>query len=127
MACASCARAACSLSRSDWARHAGSCRDSRKPDTKMCDCSSIAPAKPAPCWRSADMCGIAGILRLDEAPPPAVGEIEAMVGALEHRGPDEFGMYRDERASLGHARLSIIDLKSGQQPLANEDDTLWVV
>jgi len=73
------------------------------------------------------MCGIAGILRLEEGAPPAVGEIDAMVGALQHRGPDEFGLYRDERAALGHARLSIIDLKTGQQPLANEDDTLWVI
>ena len=73
------------------------------------------------------MCGIAGIVRLADAAPPAVGEIEAMVGALQHRGPDEFGLYRDERTALGHARLSILDLKTGQQPLANEDDTLWVV
>jgi asparagine synthase (glutamine-hydrolysing) len=87
----------------------------------------MAEAKSASYSRSGDMCGIAGILRLGEAAPPAIGEIEAMVGALEHRGPDEFGLYRDERASLGHARLSIIDLKTGQQPLANEDDTLWVV
>ena len=51
----------------------------------------------------------------------------AMVGALRHRGPDEFGVYRDARAGLGHARLSIIDLATGQQPLSNEDGTLWIV
>ena len=50
-----------------------------------------------------------------------------MAGALHHRGPDEFGVYRDARAGLAHARLSIIDLATGQQPLANEDETLWVV
>lgn len=50
-----------------------------------------------------------------------------MVGAQRHRGPDEFGLYRDQHAGLGHARLSIIDIASGQQPLANEDDTIWVV
>ena len=49
-----------------------------------------------------------------------------MAGALHHRGPDEFGVYRDERAGLAHARLSIIDLATGQQPLSNEDGTLWV-
>jgi asparagine synthase (glutamine-hydrolysing) len=49
-----------------------------------------------------------------------------MVSALRHRGPDEFGLYRDDRAGLGHARLSIIDLASGQQPLCNEDGTLWI-
>ena len=50
-----------------------------------------------------------------------------MAGALHHRGPDEFGVYRDARAGLAHARLSIIDLATGQQPLCNEDETLWVV
>ena len=47
--------------------------------------------------------------------------------ALRHRGPDELGVYRDGRVGLGHARLSIIDLATGQQPLANEDGTLWIV
>ena len=50
-----------------------------------------------------------------------------MVGALRHRGPDEFGLYRDRLVGLGHARLSIIDLATGQQPLCNEDGTIWVV
>ena len=50
-----------------------------------------------------------------------------MVRAIRHRGPDEYGMYRDRRAGLVHARLSLIDLASGQQPLANEDGTLWIV
>jgi asparagine synthase (glutamine-hydrolysing) len=50
-----------------------------------------------------------------------------MAAALEHRGPDELGLYRDERAGLAHTRLSIIDLATGQQPLTNEDETLWLV
>ena len=50
-----------------------------------------------------------------------------MVGALQHRGPDEFGLYRDAVAGLGHARLSIIDITTGQQPMSNERGTLWVV
>jgi len=50
-----------------------------------------------------------------------------MVGAIRYRGPDEFGLYRDGRAGLVHARLSIIDLATGQQPLSNEDGTLWVI
>jgi asparagine synthase (glutamine-hydrolysing) len=50
-----------------------------------------------------------------------------MAAALAHRGPDEFGLYRAPRAGLAHARLSIIDLATGQQPLANEDGTLWIV
>ncbi len=73
------------------------------------------------------MCGIAGMVALREnMPPPGLEEIGAMVGALRHRGPDEFGLYRDRHAGLGHARLSIIDLAGGQQPLCNEDGTLWI-
>jgi asparagine synthase (glutamine-hydrolysing) len=74
------------------------------------------------------MCGIAGVVALREgAPPPSVDDLAAMVGALRHRGPDEFGLYRDRRAGLGHARLSIIDLATGQQPLSNEDGSIWIV
>src|SRR5262245_5169105 len=50
-----------------------------------------------------------------------------MVGALQHRGPDESGMYRDDRVALGHARLSIIDLATGQQPMTDETGTRWLV
>ena len=74
------------------------------------------------------MCGIAGIVALrDGAAPPSPEQLRRMAAALRHRGPDELGIYRDPRAGLAHARLSIIDLASGQQPLANEDDALWVV
>ncbi len=50
-----------------------------------------------------------------------------MASALNHRGPDELGIYRDERAGLAHARLSVIDLATGQQPMSEETDTLWTV
>jgi asparagine synthase (glutamine-hydrolysing) len=74
------------------------------------------------------MCGIAGVVSLrDGLPPPALDDLAVMASALRHRGPDELGIYRDERAGLAHARLSIIDLATGQQPLSNEDGTLWVV
>ncbi len=74
------------------------------------------------------MCGIAGSYALRRGlPPPALEDVRAMVGSLRHRGPDEFGLYRDDRVALGHARLSIIDLATGQQPLANEDGSVWLV
>ena len=70
------------------------------------------------------MCGIAGIVSLDsQRAGPTQEQLAAMAGALRHRGPDEFGTYRDDRAGLAHARLSIIDLAAGQQPMANEDET----
>jgi asparagine synthase (glutamine-hydrolysing) len=74
------------------------------------------------------VCGIAGIvhLRSDGGPPPTVEQLERMAASLRHRGPDEFGVYRDRLAGLAHARLSIIDLSTGQQPLSNEDGTLWI-
>ncbi len=53
--------------------------------------------------------------------------LERMTSALRHRGPDETGLYLDDRVGLGHARLSIIDLASGTQPIHNEDRTLWIV
>jgi asparagine synthase (glutamine-hydrolysing) len=73
------------------------------------------------------MCGIAGIVnRRGALDAPQLEELGAMIGALRHRGPDEFGIYRDRHAGLGHARLSIIDLATGQQPLSNETGAVWV-
>jgi len=74
------------------------------------------------------MCGVAGIVSLSSAAtPPSREALLRMVGALAHRGPDERGLYRDERAGLAHARLSIIDISSGQQPLADAGGTTWIV
>jgi asparagine synthase (glutamine-hydrolysing) len=72
------------------------------------------------------MCGIAGyVSALGEAWSEPV--IERMADAIRHRGPDGSGFYRDRHAVLGHRRLSIIDLALGHQPMANEDETLWIV
>jgi len=73
------------------------------------------------------MCGIAGVVSLRPGlPPVAIEDLARMTGALAHRGPDEFGVYRDGMAGLAHARLSIIDLATGQQPLTNESESLWI-
>jgi asparagine synthase (glutamine-hydrolysing) len=73
------------------------------------------------------MCGIAGIVALaDNAAPPGREALLRMAHALDHRGPDELGLYVDDHAGLAHTRLSIIDLATGQQPLSNEAGTLWV-
>jgi asparagine synthase (glutamine-hydrolysing) len=74
------------------------------------------------------MCGIAGIVALSPAAaPPEREALIRMASVLRHRGPDELGIYRDERAGLAHARLSIIDLAHGQQPMTTEDGHLHVV
>ncbi|MFN7964619.1 MAG: asparagine synthase (glutamine-hydrolyzing) [Acidobacteriota bacterium] len=72
------------------------------------------------------MCGIAGILdrRGDAVPQPA--ELAAMIAAVRHRGPDGFGLRRDGACGLAHARLSIIDLSTGDQPMCNEDGSVWI-
>ena len=73
------------------------------------------------------MCGIAGAVRLEPGAPLDDLLLRRMIGALRHRGPDAFGTFMDRWAGLAHARLSIIDLGTGQQPLANEDRRLWIV
>jgi asparagine synthase (glutamine-hydrolysing) len=73
------------------------------------------------------MCGICGVLNLRESPPADPDLLRRMVGALAHRGPDDSGGYRDDWVALGQTRLSIIDLSGGSQPMANEDQSLWVV
>jgi asparagine synthase (glutamine-hydrolysing) len=66
------------------------------------------------------MCGIAGILRFN-GPPPERMEIERMTHAVDHRGPDGFGIHLQDRIAIGHRRLSIIDLAGGHQPMLTED------
>ena len=70
------------------------------------------------------MCGIAGLISTVRSREAAMAR---MLAALQHRGPDGEGMYRDEFALLGHRRLSIIDLKGGQQPLRNADGSIQLV
>ena len=65
------------------------------------------------------MCGIAGILK-----PGHAETIRKMTALMVHRGPDDEGYYSDDRISLGHRRLSIVDLVTGHQPIASEDGNL---
>lgn len=72
------------------------------------------------------MCGIAGILSLEGA-PPSLSELGRMNAALRHRGPDDEGFYLVGPAGLAMRRLSIIDLDTGAQPISNETESVWVV
>src|SRR5258706_4812802 len=72
------------------------------------------------------MCGIAGFFALSPRPLAPRGVLERMVEAVRHRGPDDGGVYLDDRAGLGHRRLSIVDLSGGRQPLSTADEKLWV-
>src|SRR5947209_5502494 len=71
------------------------------------------------------MCGIAGVVDLT-GHGVAREALERLCKRLRHRGPDEEGYHFEPPVGLGQTRLSIIDLASGRQPLANEDGTVWV-
>jgi asparagine synthase (glutamine-hydrolysing) len=71
------------------------------------------------------MCGIAGVLNFDGSPVPEE-LLRRMIGTLRHRGPDGDGYFTSGPAGLGHSRLSIIDLAGGDQPMCNEDGSLWI-
>jgi asparagine synthase (glutamine-hydrolysing) len=73
------------------------------------------------------MCGICGKVAFDSSQRVDPALVQRMNDALLHRGPDDEGMYIGGQAVLGHRRLSIIDLQTGKQPIANEDQTVWVV
>lgn len=72
------------------------------------------------------MCGIAGIFDPKGGSEISENTMERMISLIEHRGPDEFGIYIDKNVGFGHARLSIIDLETGQQPMSNEDGSVWI-
>ena len=74
------------------------------------------------------MCGICGIVARDGVLDPTLADaIGPMTDTLYHRGPDGSGLFACSTAVLGHRRLAIIDRAGGKQPLANEDDSCWIV
>ncbi len=73
------------------------------------------------------MCGITGIYSYKSTKPINEIELKKMTKSLIHRGPDEFGYYIKKNIGMGHSRLSIIDLTTGQQPIFNENKSIAVV
>jgi len=71
------------------------------------------------------VCGIYGIVNWNQCPVDK-SQLKARTDTLAHRGPDEEGYYIRKYVGLGHRRLSIIDLGTGQQPMSNEDGTVWI-
>lgn len=72
------------------------------------------------------MCGIAGIVRSDGV-PAGVELLRAMTTVLAHRGPDGDGFFCEGPVGLGHRRLAIIDLATGDQPMASEDGSSVII
>ncbi len=73
------------------------------------------------------MCGICSVYNAQSEELVPRSLIERMTGIISHRGPDESGVHLDGPVGLGIARLSIIDLSGGHQPISNETGDVWVV
>ena len=78
-------------------------------------------------WRGVgNVCGIVGIVRLKSGEPVDKRRLACMGDVLRHRGPDGEGLHVSGPVGLGHRRLAIVDVAGGQQPMANEDQTVWI-
>lgn len=73
------------------------------------------------------MCGICGFIHRRDVHGQPQSLIDAMNETMVHRGPDDAGSYVHKNMAIAMRRLSIIDLQTGHQPIANEDKTVWVV
>ena len=71
------------------------------------------------------MCGICGVMNVAGAAVDA-GLLREMVHTIRHRGPDAVGYHSNQQVGLGHARLSIVDIAGGGQPMHNADQSLWI-
>ncbi|OHX15067.1 asparagine synthase (glutamine-hydrolyzing) [Chromobacterium sphagni] len=72
------------------------------------------------------MCGIAGLFHEGLQTQERVDCLKSMLARMRHRGPDEMGYYFDDVSALGSARLSIVDIAGGQQPLGDEAGRYWI-
>jgi asparagine synthase (glutamine-hydrolysing) len=73
------------------------------------------------------VCGICGKFSFDPENRISSDLVKAMADTIQHRGPDDEGFFISGPVGLGFRRLSIIDLKTGHQPLSNEDGSVWIV
>src|SRR5690242_21078549 len=73
------------------------------------------------------MCGICGIFYPDRDWRVSSNVLSAMNQQIVHRGPDDGGFLVEENVGLAMRRLSIIDIRTGHQPIANENESVWIV
>ena len=73
------------------------------------------------------MCGIVGIVKLNQRETVDEARLTRMRDVLRHRGPDGEGLWIEGPVGLGMRRLAIVDVLGGRQPMANEDGTVWIV
>ena len=73
------------------------------------------------------MCGICGQFNFGSSAPVRRADLEVMANSIRHRGPDDEGYFIDGPLGFGFRRLSIIDLSGGHQPMADQEETVWVI
>lgn len=73
------------------------------------------------------MCGVAGFFGIADQADADRARLTRMIHTLHHRGPDGYGFHQAPGIGLAHARLAVIDFKTGAQPMANEDGSVWTV
>ena len=73
------------------------------------------------------MCGICGQFNFGSSAPVRRADLEVMTKSITHRGPDDEGFFIDGPLGFGFRRLSIIDLSGGHQPMADQEETVWVI
>ncbi len=73
------------------------------------------------------MCGVCGIVDLSDSPPIMADELRNMCEKIKHRGPDGVRTLIRNSVAFGHTRLAVIDTETGWQPIANEDDSIFVM
>ena len=71
------------------------------------------------------MCGIAGIISSNNKNIDK-NLLRKMTDLIDHRGPDDDGFHFEKGIGFGHRRLSIIDIKSGKQPMSDSDKSIWI-
>jgi asparagine synthase (glutamine-hydrolysing) len=76
--------------------------------------------------RRTTVCGIAGLYRTDHSPNARLDALKGMLAHVHHRGPDEMGYYVDDVVAMGTARLSIVDLAAGKQPVGDATGRYWI-
>ena len=73
------------------------------------------------------MCGITGLVYFNKERKIIPAVLKRMSDSIYHRGPDDEGFYIHENVGFGFRRLSIIDLSTGQQPMSNQNDSIYIV
>lgn len=73
------------------------------------------------------MCGIAGILEFGDGNRANASALQQMCRVMAHRGPDDQGVHTQGPIGIGMRRLAIVDLATGNQPISNEDGSIWIV